>query len=359
MRHGPSRIRRKFNRSFSASRRSSSSSRLRADAPTLTILHQEIKKPRLPPKEKVTDLETSAREILARAGSESNVTTMLETIKRYSGLIGNYSPFNAVLIYWQDPNATIVHSKKDWERMGKRVRENAKPIEVLIPIGGGRHVSQPEVAHLIQEGKKQGLSDEMIEHKVMQLLSKDSRHGTHTFSVGTVYDAKSVEGGESIPKHEKLRAQHMYELTKRYAKDQYDVEEGGAYQELGFSNLVRDENGGLKGHIKVMKVPGESIQPLSTLAHEIAHHQLGHTRLANQEYLKNRGKYEAEAQLASYLVLSHYGIDDTAHSSAYISGWLRKQPLGEEAVDRSMNAARKIINGIEEKKLDLREGRMG
>jgi hypothetical protein len=299
-------------------------------------------------------LRARANQILATAGANSNVENMLRNIESYSGLIGKFSAANAALIYWQDPDASLVHSKTDWKRLGREVRGDAKPIAVLIPIGGGRKVSQPEIAHLIERRRKMGWNDARIESEVSSLEARGTFIPTHTFGVGRVYDAKSVTGGRVLSEQEHLKVSEVYRYATAYARANYDVEYGPIGGARGYSNLVKKEDGSVRGHIAVLKVPGEEIEPLDTLVHEMSHHVLGHTsKISNEEYRKNRGRYEAETELASFMVLSHYKIDNKAHAAAYIGQWLKQhkqEGLGEESVARSMNAASVIIKGIDAEK---------
>jgi hypothetical protein len=279
---------------------------------------------------------------------------MLTNIKSYSGLIGKFSASNAALIYWQDPEASLVHSKTDWKRLGREVRDQYRDRFRVAPIGGGRKVSQPEVAHLIERRRKMGWNDARIESEVKSLEARGKYIPTHTFGVGRVYDAKSVTGGPVLSEQEHLRVSEVYRYATDYAKSKYDVEYGPIGGARGYSNLVKKEDGSVRGHIAVLKVPGEEIEPLDTLVHEMSHHVLGHTsKISNEEYRKNRGRYEAETELASFIVLSHYKIDNKKHAAAYIGQWLKQnkqEGLGEESVARSLNAASEIIKGIDAEK---------
>lgn len=299
-------------------------------------------------------LRARANQILATAGSNTNVENMLRNIETYSGLMGKFSASNAALIYWQDPDATLVHSKTDWERLGRKVREDAKPIAVLVPIGGGRKVSQPEIAHLIERRRKAGWTDARIESEVLSLQARGKYIPTHTFGVGRVYDAKSITGGPVLKEDERLRASEVYKYATLYAKTRgFDVKEDPTASLVGrgYANLERKEDGTIKSHISIVKVPGEHVEPLDTLIHEMGHHIIGHT--GKNDYRQKRGVYEAETELTAFIVLSHYKIDNKTHAAAYIGGWLGKQGqkgLGEESVARSMNAASEIIKGIDAEK---------
>ena len=311
---------------------------------------------------RIGSLKARARAVLARAAANTNVTNMLQNIKTYSGLLDRYSASNSALIYWQDPDATLVHSEKDWNRLKRELNRDPKALAVLVPIGGGRKVSQPEVAHLIERRRKMGWNDARIDSEVQSLLARGKYVPTRSFGVGKVYDAKSLLPGRPLPRKQQLKVSQLYGMAKTYARRFYDVEEGPIGGARGYSKMVKREDGTIKGRIQVLKVPGEQVEPLDTLVHEMAHHQLGHTRdLSTREYQANRGKYEAETQLTSFLVLSHFGVNNKQHSSAYIGQWLRREDqktLGEQSVARSMNAANHLIQGIDAERSSA-EGSLG
>ena len=70
--------------------------------------------------------------------------------------------------------------------------------------------------------------------------------------------------------------------------------------------------------IVVMKIPGEDVNVLHTLIHEMSHARLEHRY---REDLP-RGLAESEAELSTYLVGAHFGFDFREDSAAYIKGWL-------------------------------------
>lgn len=90
---------------------------------------------------------------------------------------------------------------------------------------------------------------------------------------------------------------------------------------------------------------------LHTLFHEIAHIVLKHQ---DNDYKKNRGLYEYEADMTSYIVCKFLGIANermTKRCKAYISSWLRddyKEATSDNEVHRIMSAVDKILKaGLE------------
>src|SRR5487761_792279 len=221
-------------------------------------------------------LETEARSVLANAGKSTDVENMLLGLKKYSGLLGEYSPYNAILVYWQDPNATIVHSRRDWERLGYKIREDGKPVQVLVPVGAGRKISNAEIAKFIEHKRREGMSDEVIAPLVAEKFENSQMFApTHVFTSGGVFDAKSVTGGGGTPikETEKVRLSKLYGDFKKIASQHWRVEEGPVADARGVTSLEHNLETGKSAEtvIRVMKVPNEDVEPLHTLAHEMAH----------------------------------------------------------------------------------------
>lgn len=129
----------------------------------------------------------------------------------------------------------------------------------------------------------------------------------------------------------------------------YAVEEGPI--DSGARGYTAHSGEGQK--IRVMKVPGENIEALHTLIHEMSHARLEH--LYREQKGLSYGLGETEAELSTYLVGAHFGFNFRDDSSAYIKGWLSqsenkdRQGFGEENLDRVMNNARWLINEISRK----------
>ena len=276
------------------------------------------------------ELEKLARDELKRIAEMDDVEQLMINLKQYAGLLGKFSAYNSILITKQDPNATRVMSKKDWERLGYKLRKNAAPIAVLVPYGVPAKYSDAKIAKAIERMREQGHSEEYIMSKINEMLKKnEKKYRTNVFGVGRVYDAKSVKG--NVPPEEHYKNSVLYEAMKRGAMSKFRVEE----------STLADARGITQNHgerIVVMKVPNESKEPLNTLAHEMSHAILKH------DYSKQpRWEVEAEAELSAFLVLAHYNVDFEKEAGAYIKGWVRNRHLSEESIDRAANAARQII----------------
>ena len=139
-----------------------------------------------------------------------------------------------------------------------------------------------------------------------------------------------------------VKATKLYSTLKHVAREHYTVEESTI---VGVRGYTAHSGEGQK--IVVMKIPGEDVNVLHTLIHEMSHARLEHLY---REDLP-RGLAESEAELSTYLVGAHFGFDFKDDSSAYIKGWLddarsHGKDLGKENLDRVMNNARWLITEI-------------
>ena len=293
-------------------------------------------------------LEKQAWGLLGDLSKITTVDQLLLQMRKYSGTLGDYSGFNSMLIAMQDPGATIVRAKNEWKYFGREVSDNAKPISVLYPVGVAHKDGPGKVKDFIEKKRKEGLSDEAIEELVREKFNLSGGGFTRVFSTGKVYDISQTTPipGKAKPVEEDVKATSLYSTLKKIAKEHYEVEESPINN--GARGYTAHSGEGQK--IVVMKIPGEDVNVLHTLIHEMSHARLEHL------YRKElpRGLAESEAELSTYLVGAHFGFDFREDSAAYIKGWLDDakktgKGLGKENLDRVMNNARWLINEISSK----------
>ena len=289
-------------------------------------------------------LERQAWNILNNISKVTSVDQLLLSMKKYSGLIGNFSPFNALFIQNQDPDATIVRSKTDWKYWGRELKDNARPIHVLYPIGIPRKTPSGKIKEFIEEKRREGLDDEAIDKLIEEKFHVGGTGTTHVFGTGSVYDISQTFGipGKEKPEVQSVKASKLYSVLKELAKQHYKVSEEPYAGGRGYTA----HSGDGETVINVMKIPGEDENSLHTLIHEMSHANLKHL-----DRNISRGIAESEAELSTYLVGSHFGFNFKDDSAAYIKGWLdnakaQGKSLGKENIDRVMNNARWLINEI-------------
>ncbi len=218
-----------------------------------------------------------------------------------------------------------------------RLLRNGVSIYAVSKLLGHSDLGTTEVYLHLQQ-------DEAID-EVREKFNLQGGGTAHVFSVGTVNDISqtSVIPGQGKPVEEDLKATTLYNTLKKIAKEHYTVEENTIVN--GARGYTAHSGEGQK--IVVMKIPGEDVNVLHTLIHEMSHARLEHL------YRKDlpRGLAESEAELSTYMVGAHFGFDFREDSSAYIKGWLDNAKsdgyeFGKENIDRVMNNARWLINEI-------------
>ncbi|WMT49344.1 MAG: hypothetical protein RE472_03090 [Thermoplasmatales archaeon] len=293
-------------------------------------------------------LEKQAWAILGDLSKVTTVDQLLLQMRKYSGTLGDYSGFNSLLIGMQAPNATIVRSMNEWRYFGRELNSDAIPISVLYPVGVSHKDGPGRVKDFIEKKRKEGLSDEAIEELVREKFNLSSGGFTKVFSTGKVYDISQTTPipGKSKPVEEDIKTATLYRTLKKIARDHYTVEE--SVIDNGARGYTAHSGEGQK--IVVMKIPGEDVNVLHTLIHEMSHARLEHL---NRKDIP-RGIAESEAELSTYLVGAHFGFDFRDDSAAYIKGWLddpqnKGKKLDKENLDRVLNNARWLINQITNK----------
>ena len=293
-------------------------------------------------------LEKQAWSMLDNMAKITNVDQLLLQMNKYSGTLGDYSGFNSMLIGFQDPNATIVRSKNEWSYFGRTLKEDARGLSVLYPLGIPRKDMPGKVKALIEKKREEGLDDETIEKLVQDKFNLGSTGTAYTFGTGNVYDISQTDPipGKAKPVKDDVTTTQLYKTLKDIARKHYTVKEEPI--NIGARGYTAHSGDGNGQEIVVMKIPGEDENVLHTLIHEMSHARLDHLNRKDIPY----GIGEAEAELSTYLVGQHFGYHFKDESAAYMKGWLdnAKQEGGHtmssENLDMAMNNAGHIIQDI-------------
>lgn len=290
------------------------------------------------------ELEKNAWKVLGDLSSTTNVDVLLTGLNKYSGLLGDYSPMNAILIRNEDPQATIVRSRDEWKYFGRTVNGDARGLTVIYPMGVPKKDGPGKIKDFIEKKRAEGIDDETID-KLAREKFNSGGDTAFAFGVGTVYDISQTQviPGKGKPIEEDVKASQLYTAMKTLAGKHYSVSEGPIMKARGYTAHSVD---GTETEIRVMKVPGENENALHTLIHEISHARLDHLK---REI--TRSQKEKEAELSTYLVGEHFGFNFGPESTAYIKSFDQERRegdpvLGKESLDRVMNNAKWIIKQV-------------
>lgn len=240
----------------------------------------------------------------------------------FMGRFYNYSAGNCLLIWLQNPSASLVAGYKAWQTKFKRqVKKGEKGIKILAPC-----------PHKITKTARDEDGN---------LVEKELRWTT--FRAVSVFDVSQTEG-EDIP-------EIVSELTG-------DVD---GYEELVAKLTAlspvpvgyEDIQDGAKGYYNpvekriAIKTGMPESQTVKTLVHEISHAIL-HNRESGEEKDANRRAKEVQAESVAYTVCSALGLDTADYSFGYVAGWSEGKDVKElsASMDIIRKTAEEIIEGV-------------
>lgn len=292
----------------------------------------------------LTQLELGTKELFNSEKYKNYLTTFSKFTK--------YSINNTILIYLQNPDATLVAGYKAWETKFKRhVKQGEQGITILAPM---KYKKDPD--------------DDESESFIL-------------YRPVTVFDISQTEG-EELPS---FSPELLTQSVDGYEKFMLALAKTTDYK-IVFKDLAQEINGKcshLEKTIYIRKGMGES-QNIKTLLHEIAHSKLHKVSEAHQngddtsngssasqdgndiskagndtsKPLPNgkdisiatlsRNEKEVEAESVAFVVSTYFGIDTSSYSFTYIVGWEENnESLLRHSLKRIRDTAHVLIAQIE------------
>ena len=269
--------------------------------------------------------ETSLDELFHRSKSlrtSKNFIELINFIKKFR----NYSPFNNMLVYCQNPKVTYFATASHWIKQFKRhVKDDARTMVILAPMS----------------------------------------------PVLFVYDLDDTDG-EPLPYYFKdpfktvgnPKPRSLNTMIKNCNRDQIQVARvAKSFLNAGrainpyFRNPNQTADGAIKIYIEINDTFDDAAT-YATLCHELAHIYLGHLGNDKDNWWPDRRyltkeQVELEAEVASYLVCSRAGLE--TRSAEYLSLYLRNEKdLEVISIDWIVKVAG-LIERMSEKKLPDRK----
>jgi antirestriction protein ArdC len=230
----------------------------------------------------------------------------------FAGKFHRYSLNNQMLIAMQRPEATRVAGFNRWKELGRTVRKGEKGIAILAPMTYKR-------------------TDE----------AGEDTYGIRGFRLAYVFDVEQTDG-EPIPdiRPETLEGEAPEGLWDALAAQ---VAAAGYTLTTGDTGAA---NGYTEPATRTVVISGRlgPLAAVKTLAHELAHIELGHTL---DEYRTCRDRNETEAESTAAILLGAHGVDTDAYSTAYITHWAKDGKQVREAAEAVLKAARAILDRID------------
>ena len=234
-----------------------------------------------------------------------------------------YSFRNFMLILQQCPDATDVRSLREWNAAGRRVRKGEHSIKIWAPSIRKR---DPSAA---ASGDEAGRDEE--------------DRAAVRFILVSVFDVSQTEG---TPLPRATLADYCPELLSGAAP-------GGLWDVLaaqvrahGFT-IERGDCGGPNGlttwGTRTVRVRDDvdDAQAAKTLAHELAHIELGH-----EHRPETRRVREVEAESVACIVAAACGLDTLPYSVPYVAGWARDLDTATRSAERVYETADAILTRL-------------
>ncbi len=271
------------------------------------------------PKNKVnyTKLLEGVKKIIKR-GDYPKFLSMVNKIKN------NYSFRNTILVYVQNPNATIVKGFCDWNKLGRGVKKNPKTIFIYRPV---KYKKQKAI-----EGQQNVNGKEEKERNnsgTIEIIEGISYKRVAVYDIGDTYIKKA---DKRIPILDDV-------LEDDTTKELYDI-----LLEISPVPIITEEINGMgKGYYdKVNKkiILKESLSQddkTSVLIHELCH-----CLYDDFAYKTERNKSEIFVESVAFLVADHFGFDTSLCSFGYITSW------AENNIKEFMSLSNKIKETADE-----------
>ncbi|MGR5920955.1 LPD25 domain-containing protein [Bacillus paranthracis] len=287
---------------------------------------------------------------------------MLE-LAEFMAKFSNYTPKNMQLIRSQFESAYACANFKTFKDAGFSPKFGEKAMKVFHPYTK-EYVRDPKTKAAIPLKNLTEEQKEQVEKGELKVQKK-----TTYYLKGTAFDiSQTTAKPEDLPKIFPNR-QFNFEVS----------EENKEFLKLGIKALAEKENieikmmddrdalvdelGNVHGmHIQaidgshseiVMNTRNTETKELAVAIHELAHAKLHNVKVDHSEHTPTK---EFEAELTSYVVCKHYGMDTSEVTVPYIAQWTKNgQDIEEKdkSIMRVHETARGFINTIDQKISEL------
>ena len=311
------------------------------------------------PKDIKDKLVKFKQELIDSFNDDSWKEKMMPIIKFRRAQGPSFSLLNSILIYMQDPQATMVKSRGNWEKANRTVKPDAPALVLMLPKGQKLYKTPQQQAAvkrewLISTGKiSSSATQEEVNAALANLtvgekeilrkkLNSLNQMSNISFEFKPLwFDVRfteQMEGTEDL-----VGSREDIDDIDWYDKDSPESEKSAKLFDAVLQVIEKsgvkleyaseDELGGARGvstsgKIKVLSNQPKTPGAVNTLVHEFAH------ELLHQRYLKDQDKYsdffvgtqqgrgpvEQQAEITAWIVLRNFGYDLTT-SVNYAGIW--------------------------------------
>lgn len=322
------------------------------------------------------------------------------------------SPRNVALVQAQWPGANAVATFNQWKEIGDQLgitsddvtiskntytnKKTGKTKEVIndsLSVAAGEksriRLFRPQMVKMIPVLDNDGnqlinskgnpkfkpLSEATSEEKekitngelqVRQFQDRDLKTGQGKFTTYKVFELSQTNlKHESYPKAmpnrqfdfniDKIKAKKVFDGLSHYAKQL------GVPMELDHTNSLGNAKGAFSPAeqrilLNSKNTPGEQI---ATAIHELAHASLHNPKFIKGSQLLLTSTKEFEAEMSSYLVSKHFGLDTSKEAISYMANWTNNlKKLDDKELQNAMKRVHKtvstIVTSVEKKALPIK-----
>lgn len=308
----------------------------------------------------------SFKEKLINITSSEEFKLLMGPIIKFKQALGHsYSFGNTILIWLQDPEATMVKSKSRWAKVNRRVKDGAPAIMLYSPVGLEPYTPEQKkditVAYLKKWDVKtvKDLTPGQKEILSVKLSGGNPKGFKLTPSFYDHRFTEPIEGKEDLAPNANTDNIEWFD-DKTPSSDKTIALYNAAIasiKEVGISiGFVDDLNGArgvsTNGRIEVLKDSQKNIGDFNTLVHEFSH------ELLHQKYLKARNEteygsffvgtekgramVEQQAELSAWIICQYFGYEMPT-SINYMGCWGMDEKSAAKVFDTVANTSSYII----------------
>lgn len=263
-------------------------------------------------------IETANEKVKTFKHKPENVIEYLDFLSQFN----QYSARNNLLIQNQRKGAIAVATFPKFKELGYSVNRGETSIQILRP-NIYEYFLEPETKKFKPVNKANEVEKQLIANKQIQTISKTTFSQMNVFDVTQtnmpkedypkIYPNAHVDfvfNGNNIDSfNEALQHYSKNELNIPVTNENYNDLAKGKYYPLEHRISLNEKN-----------TPTENAH---TLIHELAHSKMHNWKniSSKDNALTSTNVKEYQAEMTTYVVAKHFGLDTEEHSINYISSW--------------------------------------